>query len=68
MYAERQLGDLGILRGVAECVAEEARIRGFASPALAGFAFIAGCSLLRMAKLSIRENTQEYPLWVSSGH
>jgi hypothetical protein len=35
-----QPGDLGVLRGVAEGVAEEARTRGFASPALAGFAFI----------------------------
>ena len=36
----RQPGDLGVLRRVAEGVAEEARTRGFASPALAGFAFI----------------------------
>jgi len=35
----RQPGDLGVLRGVAECVAEEARTRGFASLALARFAF-----------------------------
>ena len=33
-------GDLGVLRRVADGVAEEARTRGFASPALAGFAFI----------------------------
>ena len=37
----RQPGGLGVLRRVAEGVAEEARTRGFASPALAGFAFIA---------------------------
>jgi hypothetical protein len=36
----RQPGDLGVLRDVAEGVAEEARTRGFASPALARFAFI----------------------------
>ena len=35
-----QPGDLRALRGVAGGVAEEARTRGFASPALAGFAFI----------------------------
>ena len=35
-----QPGDLGVLRRVAEGVAEEARTRGFASPALAGFAFV----------------------------
>lgn len=35
----RQPGDLGVLEGVAEGVWEEARTRGFASPALAGFAF-----------------------------
>jgi hypothetical protein len=39
----RQPGDLGILRGAAECVAEEAKTRGFASLALARFAFF-GCS------------------------
>jgi hypothetical protein len=43
---------------VAGGVAEEARTRRFASPALAGFALIAGCSVLRSAKLSIRKNTQ----------
>jgi len=37
---ERQPGDLGVLRGVAECVAEEARTRGFASLALVRFAFV----------------------------
>jgi len=31
---------LGTLVAFAECVAEEARTRGFASPAFAGFAFI----------------------------
>ena len=35
-----QPGDLGVLRGVAECVAEEARTRGFASLTFASFAFI----------------------------
>ena len=34
----RQPGILGVLRGVAECVAEEARTRGFASLAFARFA------------------------------
>ncbi len=29
--------DLGVLRGVAGGVAEEARIRGFSSPSLGGF-------------------------------
>ncbi len=33
----RQPGDLGVLRGVAGGVAEEARIRGFPSPSLGGF-------------------------------
>ena len=36
----RQPGALGGLRRVAGGVAEEARTRGFASPALAGFAFL----------------------------
>jgi hypothetical protein len=36
----RQPGDLGILGGVAEGVWKEARIRGFAPPTLAKFAFI----------------------------
>jgi len=40
MIIQRQPGDLGVLRRVAEGVAEEARTRGFASPALAGFAFV----------------------------
>jgi hypothetical protein len=35
-----QPGDLGVLRGVAEGVAEEARTRGFASLAFARFAFL----------------------------
>jgi hypothetical protein len=36
-----QLGGLGILRSVAGAsVAEEAKTRGFASPAFAGFAFV----------------------------
>jgi hypothetical protein len=38
-----QPGDLGVLRGVAECVAEEARTLGFASLTLVRFAFI-GCN------------------------
>jgi hypothetical protein len=37
----RQPGGLGVLRGGAECVAEEARTRGFASQTLVRFAFIA---------------------------
>jgi hypothetical protein len=36
----RQPGGLGVLRGVIHGFSEEARTRGFASPALAGFAFI----------------------------
>ncbi len=36
----RQPGDLGVLRGVFDGFSEEARTRGFASPALAGFAFV----------------------------
>jgi hypothetical protein len=36
----RQPGDLGVLRGVAECVAEEARTRGIASLTLVRFAFV----------------------------
>jgi hypothetical protein len=36
----RQPGGLGALHRVADGVAEEARTRGFASPAFAGFAFI----------------------------
>jgi hypothetical protein len=42
----RQPGDLGVLRGAAEGVAEEARTRGFASLAFARFAFIAMLILL----------------------
>jgi hypothetical protein len=38
---------LGVLRGVVECVAEEARTRGFASRAFARFAFIAESMILR---------------------
>jgi hypothetical protein len=37
---ERQPGDLGVFRGVAEGVAEEARTRGFASLTLVSFAFV----------------------------
>jgi hypothetical protein len=58
----RQPGDLGVLRGVAGGVAEEARTRGFASQALAGFAFIAQPMMRQWQVLSIRENTQECPL------
>ncbi len=35
----QQPGDLGVLRGVAGGVAEEARIRGFPSPSFGGFGF-----------------------------
>ena len=58
----RQPGDLGVLRGVAGGVAEEARTRGFASQALAGFAFIAKSMMRQWQILSIRENTEERPL------
>jgi len=37
---ERQPGDLGGLRGVADGVMEEARTRGFPSPPFGGFGFI----------------------------
>jgi len=37
-WNQGQPGDLGVLRGVARGVAEEARTRGFASPAFASFA------------------------------
>jgi hypothetical protein len=47
---ERQPGDLGVLR---TNVTEEARTRGFASPALAGFAFIAADILRLRSALSI---------------
>jgi len=40
-----RLGDLGVLRGVAGGVAEEARTRGFASLAFASYAFIDIASL-----------------------
>ena len=42
-----------VLRGVAECVAEGARTRGFASLAFARFAFIASSIFLRLRKKSI---------------
>jgi hypothetical protein len=64
----RQPGDLGVLRGVAEGVAKEARTRGFASLAFAKFAFIAERIFLQRANLSMRENTEDYPPWVTSGH
>ena len=38
----RQLGDLGVLRGVRKASRRRARIRGFAPPAFVGFAFVAG--------------------------
>jgi hypothetical protein len=50
--AVRQPGDLGDLRRVAEGVAEEARTRGFASPALAEFAFV-GVIMKRGRRASI---------------
>ncbi len=37
---DRQLGDLGVLRGVILGFSEEARTRGFPSPSLDGFGFI----------------------------
>ena len=40
--SNRQPGDLGVLRRVAEGVAEEARTRGFASQPFGWFAFVAG--------------------------
>ncbi len=40
-YNFRQPGDLGVLREVFRGFSEEARTRGIASPALAGFAFVA---------------------------
>ena len=42
VHLNRQPGDLGVLRGVIHGFSEEARTRGFASLALARFAFI-GC-------------------------
>ena len=45
-----QPGELGVLRGVAEGVAEEARTRGFASLAFARFAFVAKLIVLPLAK------------------
>ena len=38
----RQLGGLGVLRSVWDGVAEEARTRGFATPAFAGYALVDG--------------------------
>ncbi len=35
----RQLGDLGVLRGVVRGFSEEAKTRGFPSPSLGGFGF-----------------------------
>ncbi len=52
-----QPGNLGILRGVAECGAEEARTRGFASLALARFAFINQKMIAYGRKSSIRDST-----------
>jgi len=39
-HVARQPGDLGVLRGVDGGYSEEARTRGFVSPALAGFTFL----------------------------
>ncbi len=36
----RQLGDLGVLRGVVRGFSEEARTRGFPSPPFGGFGFV----------------------------
>jgi hypothetical protein len=44
-----------------------ARTRNFASPASAGFAFIATRIILRIRILSIRKNTQQYTQRISSG-
>jgi hypothetical protein len=49
----RQLGGLRVLRGVSRRVAEEARTRGFAAPALAGCAIIVGCARVRIAYDSV---------------
>jgi len=60
----RQPGDLGIHRGVTGGVAEEARIRGFASPAFAGFAFICSrfadkrkCCQFRIVLTNVRKGS-----------
>ena len=47
----RQLGDLGVLRGVIHGFSEEARTRGFPSPSLGGFGFVVSCcrSLIHLA-------------------
>lgn len=44
-----------------------ARTRNFASPASAGFAFIAARIILRIRFLSIRRNTQQCTQRISSG-
>ena len=45
----RQLGDLGVLRGVIRGFSEEARTRGFPSPPLGGFGFVVCCvSFIRL--------------------
>ena len=48
-----QPGGLGVLRGVADGVAEEARTRGFASLALARFAFANGSKYADVCSVSI---------------
>ena len=47
----RQPGDLGVLRGVADGVAEEARTRGFAPLTLVRFAFVTG-DIVRFIELA----------------
>ena len=39
-YCLRQLGGLGVLRGVIHGFSEEARTRGFPSPPFGGFGFV----------------------------
>ena len=51
-YMRRQLGDLGVLRGVNNGFSEEARTRGFASLTLVRFAFVGGI-INRQEKRSI---------------
>jgi hypothetical protein len=46
-WVKQQPGDLGVLHGVAENVAEEARTRGFASMTFVRFASIAALIVLR---------------------
>ena len=62
----RQLGGLRVLRGVAKGVAEEARTRGFASPAFAGFALVkrVGQDLMAQTK-PVKRNRDEEPTKIS---